>query len=330
VGWLAVIPSVVVARRVATESKVAQLRDALAKVGADEIVGQAACVYATGSIGRSEMSDHSDLDIFIVRDESVAPTLTKLEEIRLKARLIEVSRRLGFPDFSKDGEYVKSYDVTKDLVEKLGGPDDDYTNVLTARLLLLLESRPILGEPIYHRAIDELLARYWKDYPQNSADFLPVFMTNDILRFWKTMCVNYEARTGDAETGKRRLLNYKLKYSRLLTPYSAILYLLTEVRAAGAVTPEAARTMVAETPTARLAHVAAMVPEAAERIQRVLESYATFLTTCDAAKEDLELRFSDDAFKRERFREAKTFATEVFELLHVVGDNTELLRYLVV
>jgi predicted nucleotidyltransferase len=324
------IPPVIVERRRLTEERVTLLRDELAKEAAPEIVGAAACVYATGSVGRGEMSARSDLDIFIVRDKSVALPLTNLDEIRLKARLIEVSRRLGFPDFSEDGEYVKSYDVKKDLIEKLGSREDDYTNVLTARLLLLLESRPILGEPIYNRAIDELVGRYWRDFPQNAGNFLPVFLINDILRFWKTMCLNYEERTSEARTGKRRLLNYKLKYSRLLTCYSAVIYLTAEARMHQSVTPEAARAMVASTPIARLEHVATSVPEAQECVGKILANYSGFLETCDADKKDLEEKFGDNAFKRERFAEAKEFGNEVFRLLFLVGEKTELFRYLVV
>jgi predicted nucleotidyltransferase len=244
------IPETLKQRREFTEKRLEALRSQLEAVKAPEIVDKRACVYATGSVGRGEMSERSDLDIFIVRDKTAEQPLTNLNEIRLKARLIEVSRELSFPEFSDDGEYVKSYDVKDDFIHKLGTRKDDYDNVLTARLLLLLESRPILGDDVYWKAIDELLAVYWRDYSQNSESFMPVFLTNDILRFWKTLCLNYEERTADTSTGKktagpnvgkRRLLNYKLKYSRLLTCYSAIIYLLTVLRRdKGTVKPEAA------------------------------------------------------------------------------------------
>jgi hypothetical protein len=324
------IPAVILDRRRLTDERVTRLREVLAEEGAPEIVGTAACVYATGSVGRAEMATRSDLDIFIVRDKAVAPPLTNLDEIRLKAKLIEASRRLGFPDFSDDGEYVKSYDVSEDLLEKLGSREDDYTNVLTARLLLLLESRPILGELVYKRAIDELVDRYWRDFPQNAGDFLPVFMINDVLRFWKTLCLNYEERTSDARIGKRRLLNYKLKFSRLLTCYSAIIYLTAEARLRPTVTPEAARAMVGSTPIARLEHVAEGLPETRSCVGKILESYAGFLQTCDTEKAGLEAAFGGDAFKRARFAEAREFGNEVFSLLFLVGEKTALFRYLMV
>jgi hypothetical protein len=331
-------PSTLVRRREQTAARLSQLLEELTRAEAPSIVEGRACVYATGSVGRNEMSARSDLDIFIVRDRTVALPLTNLEEIRLKARLIESSRKVGFPDFSDDGEYVKSYDVKDDLIEKIGSRTDDYENVFTARLLLLLESQPILGGDVYNRAIEDLVGEYWRDYPQNATSFLPVFLMNDILRFWKTLCLNYEERTADAKKqgseakiAKRRLLNYKLKCSRLLTCYSAIIHLLAVVRSAGGtVTPEMAKKMVLSSPTVRLEFVADALPESREGVARILENYAKFLDVCDADKSELVAKFSDAAFKRERFTEAKELGDDVFKLLHLMGEKTELLRYIVV
>ena len=67
---------------------------------------------------------------------------------------------------------------------------------------------------------------------------MPAFLSNDILRLWRTLCVNYEARTKttpEQEKAKRELTNYKLKHSRLLTCYSGILYLLAIFKARGTV-----------------------------------------------------------------------------------------------
>jgi len=102
-----------------------------------------------------------------------------------------------------------------------------WKNTFTARLLLLLESSPLIGESVYQQITNDVIVAYWKDYEGHKSDFMPI-PANDILRMWRTFCVNYEARTQSAQRrdGKRRLKNYKLKHSRLLTCYSALLYLL--------------------------------------------------------------------------------------------------------
>src|ERR1041384_1802649 len=71
--------------------------DAAKKLAADK-----ACVYATGSFGRNEASSHSDVDLFIVggAGDKEARTLSGLDEICLKAELIEATRNLAIPDFS--------------------------------------------------------------------------------------------------------------------------------------------------------------------------------------------------------------------------------------
>lgn len=334
------LPEVLLRRRALTKEKLESLVEALNRAGAPSIVEKCACVYATGSMGRGEMSSSSDLDIFIVRDKTVEKPLTNLNEIRLKARLIEVGRELQFPEFSDDGEYVKSYDVKEDFIFKLGARNDDYDNVLTARLLLLLESRPILGDEVYRGVIDDLLAVYWRDYSQNSSNFLPVFLINDILRFWKTLCLNYEERTADANTGKktadprtgkRRLLNYKLKYSRLLTCYSAIIYLQAILkRDNGTVKPEAAVDMVGLTPTERLEFVADSMNEMKQPVAAILSNYSKFLETCEDSKDSLQSKFEEPVFKKARISEAKDFAGEVFNLIQLMGKDTELLRYIAV
>ena len=94
------------------------------------------------------------------------------------------------------------------MTGKLGGRDDDYENLFTARMLLLLESRPLVGSQMYERAIDAVLSEYWKDYEDNRSAFRPIYLTNDIIRYWKVLCLNYDANTrGHVDPNKRRLIN---------------------------------------------------------------------------------------------------------------------------
>jgi predicted nucleotidyltransferase len=121
-----------------------------------------ACVYAIGSFGRGEASEHSDLDLFILGNTKKNEKgeeqrlLSKLDEIRVKADLIEVTSEMGVPQFSGDGKYLSHYSVSE-LLDTLRKPEDDVTNTFTARLLLLLESCPLIGDEIYDRAVDEVI-----------------------------------------------------------------------------------------------------------------------------------------------------------------------------
>ncbi len=144
-------------RRSETTKRLAVLRAELGE--AAKIAKDRACVYVTGSFGRGEASKHSDLDLFIA-GRTVDPlpgqdqrrrALSRLDEICIKADLIDVTRKVSIQEFSGDGEYLVHYTVDQ-LVKTLGHPNDDASNTFTARLLLLLESKPLFGDEVKRTA----------------------------------------------------------------------------------------------------------------------------------------------------------------------------------
>lgn len=328
---------ILVGRREQARRRLVELHDRLA--AAEKVAGERACVYVTGSFGREEASQHSDLDLFIVGrtddpqgQATKRRALSRLDEICVKADLIEATRAMGFQEFSGDGEYLVHYTVD-DLVKTLGHPNDDASNTFTARLLLLLESRPLLGSDIYWEAIDQVIACYWGDFTDHKNEFVPAFLANDILRLWRTFCVNYEARTArepEEKKAKRRLKNYKLKHSRLLTCYSALAYLLAVFKEKETVTPDDARMMVDLTPTARLEALAVEFGADQGTVDSLLDAYQKFLVNTDAAEQTLVNRFLDPAVSRQLFSEANEFGDLVWRLLDETGGRTRLHRLLVV
>jgi len=169
-------------RRRYSQSRLESLRAELDECGTERRVDGRACVYLTGSFGRGEASPYSDVDLFLVGlgagDER---KLSRLDEICVKADLIQATRQLRFPDFSGDGEYLTCHGIG-DLVDRLGAADDDARNTLTARLLLLLESRPLVGEDVYRTAIERVIASYWRDYQDHRDDFVPAFLATHVER----------------------------------------------------------------------------------------------------------------------------------------------------
>jgi len=294
----------------------------------DERIKGCACVYATGSFGRGDASEHSDLDLFIVggtKDDR--RLLSRLDEILVKAALIEATRQNKIPDFDGDGAYLQHYTIDE-LNRGLGQPNDDATNTFTARLLLLLESRPLLGGDVYDQAIDAVIGAYWRDYDKHKNEFVPAFLANDILRIWRTFCVNYEARTQsdpDDKKAKRKLKNYKLKHSRLLTCYSGLAYLLAIYSLNRTVSRDDAREMVRLRPIERLLQIQSVFPgsdEVRKCVDGLLKSYETFLTETDAREDELVKRFLDSSTSVRRSQEAMVFGDSVFSLLDSIGRQT--------
>ncbi len=320
-------------RRQETAERTERLRELLREAG--KLCGRKACVYATGSYGRGESSRHSDLDLFILgKGTRKKPSLSRLNEILVKADLIRASQKLLLPKFSGDGQYLVGHTVAE-LVGTLGKPEDDVKNTFTARLLLLLESCPLLGEPVYHDATDEVISAYWGDYQDHKGDFMPAFLANDILRMWRTFCVNYEARTKrepEAERVKRKIKNYKLKYSRLLTCYSALFYLLAVFTKNKSVSPADAATMISLSPTRRLEWLLEQ-PElrrAHAKVRALLGVYEKFLATTDVPNEELFRLFSDKRKSQAYMQSAYHFGDLVAETLESVGQNSRFYRLLVV
>ncbi len=327
-------------RRAATTARLADLRGRLN--AAEALVEGKACVFATGSFGRREAGPYSDLDLFIVgkkdgkpgRDGKEGSLLKRLDEICIKADLIEVTRELKIPDFSGDGRYLTNYSV-HEFTKTLGTPEDDVTNTFTARLLLLLESCPLLESAVYREVTEEVIAAYWRDYEDHKTDFKPAFLANDILRLWRTFCVNYEARTErmpDEEKAKGKLKNYKLKHSRLLTCYSGLLYLLAVYGSRQAVSPLDAMAMINLTPTERLEWLLGR-PELAhahDAIKKLLDQYERFLETTNADEKELVRRFMDKATSQSHMSAAYKFGDLVFEVLTSIGKGNQFHRLLVV
>lgn len=320
-------------RRKQTAERFEQLRTELKNT--EDLCAKTACVYATGSFSRGEANLHSDLDLFIVgKVKGDKPALGGLNEILVKADLIRATRALGIPDFSGEGEYLAHYTVDQ-LVKTLGKPEDDVTNTFTARLLLLLESSPLIGAPVYSEVIPSVIQAYWRDYDDHKSEFVPGFLANDILRMWRTFCVNYEARTQSAppdKKAKRKLKNYKLKHSRLLTCYSALLYLQVLFLKNHTVTPADAAGMVALTPTQRLEWLLEQkeVSHAGHNVNELLTLYEEFLKRTDASEKELVRLFLDKDKSKEYFESAYRFGDLVFELLHTIGGNNLFHRLLVV
>lgn len=323
-----------------TASLLAALRGRLKTVEA--LAKGKACVYATGSFGRCEASMHSDLDAFIVgksdgkqgRDGKEGSLLNGLDEICIKAELIRVTRELNIPDFSGDGQYLNHYSA-HELAKTLGMPEDDAINTFTARLLLLLESCPLLEEGVYKEITKTVIDEYWRDYSDHRDEFMPAFLSNDILRLWRTFCVNYEARTQRApedRKAKGKLKNYKLKHSRLLTCYSALLYLLAIYKGEKTVKPDDAELMISMTPTQRLKWLLRKpdLSSAHDILNQILEQYRKVLKTTNVEEEDLIARFKNKSDSRAYMAEAYKFGDLVFDALNQIGSGTQFYRLLVV
>ncbi|KRE08654.1 hypothetical protein ASE61_03555 [Bosea sp. Root670] len=183
--------------------------------------------------------------------------------------------------------------------------------------------------------IEEVLAAYWRDYEDHKNDFVPAFLANDILRLWRTFCINYEARTErepDEKKIKGKIKNYKLKHSRLLTCYSGLLYLLAVFGEKGTVSPSDAMPMIDMSPTERLEWLLGResISESHCYIQALLSGYDRFLEKTSVSEEELMKIFEDKQRSIEYMKSAYEFGDAMFDAVSSVGQGNRFHRILVV
>jgi len=179
-------------------------------------------IYVTGSYGRHEASIHSDIDLFFMVDGNLQEAESpNIKSLRMFSKIIEVADGMKFPAFSNDGEYLKILESSH-LSIHLGGREDDYKNYFTARMLMLLESQPIYDQETYSTIIAGIIDSYFRDYKHHPKNFRPVFIINDILRFWKTLCLNYENKRNSSDDDDIKKVRQKCLTSAPMGPNSAI------------------------------------------------------------------------------------------------------------
>ena len=288
-------------------------------------------IYTAGSYGRLEASKYSDIDLFFVLAK---PRLyfdeIRVPEIRLLSEIVEIGYDMNFPKFSNDGHFLKLL-FLDDILENLGSPADDYHNHFTARMLLLLESKPIYGATVYNKLLRETTQSYFRDYPYHPKDFRPTFLTNDILRFWKTLCLNYEHKRNQSEgrrNTKHKVKNFKLGFSRLLTCFATVAILSTYKET---ITPENVIRICHLTPVERLISIARKHPETRELISEILRMYGWFLSRTALSTLQLEdYFFSSQTNRTLAFSEARKFGNKMYELLRLLDEKNHNMWYLVV
>lgn len=184
--------------RAETDRRLRERRERFESVDPD----RNATVVLTGSWGRHEVMSES-VDDFMIVFESPARE-------GARSSVEQVAQILGGPAPGAEDIFGKPV-ALEDLREKIGRDEDTNAN-LTRRMLFILESVAVCGADVHARARLALISGY---LAANVKDYRPPrFLLNDLIRYWRTIAVDFESKMRDRSGEGWGLRNAKLRLSR--------------------------------------------------------------------------------------------------------------------
>lgn len=336
---------IIQARREKTADLLNQVREAfLEELGEerDRVLGTRTTVYVTGSCGRGDMGAASDLDPYVVSLGGRMSSGRSADfENSVDSALKTAIARVGLPELDAGGNYARLVSA-ESLTEHLGAKEDDNSDALTRRMLLLLESKPLINPAAYGELMTKVIDAYWKNEDQHPNDYLPIVLVNDIVRYWRILLLNHESNllkksrkqilSSEETMALRRYSSYKLRVPRCLSCFSALAYLLALTPTDRAhVRRDDIVHMADMTPIQRLEHLRANSIAPAETLDALRRLYVRYLQATDGGKTVLtDKLMADSDVVAEVSRDGRDFTRNMFDLIQKLGGGRTLHRAIVV
>ena len=197
--------------RTVTQERLASLRNDLG--GLDNLDTS---IVVFGSLARDEATHASDIDWTLLIDGKADPKHLSMAQ--------KIGRKIKRPP-GREGTFG-TLAFSHQILHCIGGEEDSNANT-TRRVLLLLESKPLGNTQAWEDVQKNLLSRYLSEdrglWLETNRRGVPLFLLNDIARFWRIMVVDFSYKQREREHEGSALRNIKLGLSRKLIYASGIL-----------------------------------------------------------------------------------------------------------
>lgn len=301
---------------VSAKSQIQVMRDVASEIFQDRtdiIIG------VNGSVARREYTSGSDIDHFFLSTVCDRCNQVDVSDDEKAFRKSLQQKGLKMP---ASGGVFEGALYQGQLLYPIGG-DADTNKTLTRRMLFLLEGEWIFNKNDFESLREKLISKYISNNLEDEK--LALYLLNDIIRYWRTICIDFEYKTSDGKKS-RALRLAKLRMSRMLLCF------------AGMVAVAEADDMPPNEKRIRLVELFSM--QGIDRLDSVLSDkfssakqlYGVFLTKLDdpvfRAKLDLT---GDDGMKTREFADmtelARNFKSELVSiLLRHYGENTKIVH----
>lgn len=174
------------------------------------------CIITTGSFGRHDASQESDMDFFIITEKQCGYINDITSDI---ANLIKkhVKKETG-----TTGTFgIDNISLLTDITTNIGG-NHDTNQLLTRRILFLLEGQSLFNNNQFNNYKALLISKY---LDATKGQYLDKYFLNDVIRYYRTITTDFQYKIGESNKSWG-LRNIKLKYSRKILYFSGILSII--------------------------------------------------------------------------------------------------------
>jgi predicted nucleotidyltransferase len=179
-----------------------------------------ASLVVFGSVARGEVTADSDVDWTLLIDGQAHPSHLNAA-LDIETSLVEA----GLKRPGREGTFG-GLAFSHELLHRIGGSEDTNRNT-TQRILLLLESHAIGNGDAHRRVLTQVLKRYVDEdfgllVHGSNLSSVPRFLLNDIVRYWRTVAVDFAYKRRERQAAGWALRTAKLRMSRKLTYASGL------------------------------------------------------------------------------------------------------------